>query len=115
MKKLILILFIILPFVVWPDEMEGIKVLISATGAAKDRFLLPGRLVIYFSRQGQPDPVFQSSFSSGRTGFALNLKERANYKPFQAKLSEFFCSGENPFKQNQEGNWFVQAVYNISG
>ena len=115
MKKLILILFIILPFVVWPDEMEGIKVLISATGAAKDRFLFPGRLVIYFSRQGQPDPVFQSSFSSGRTGFALNLKERANYKPFQAKLSEFFCSGENPFKQNQEGNWFVQAVYNISG
>jgi len=73
-----------------------------------------GRLVVYLSRNGERPPLFQGTFSSGRSGFAINTNnwkisdkiEIVNTSTFKASD---FCLDKVP-----AGIWFAQAVYSIS-
>lgn len=114
MRLFTIILFLILPFYVLSQQTANIEVSVSVDEKVTPTWKEKGRLVVFFSTNGEREPVFQGTFSAGRNGFAKNI---SNWD-FSSKTT---LSGDNTFAASDftlnsipEGKWFVQAVYSIS-
>ncbi len=97
------------------QTVPNLKFTISIQKNLTDEPTSKGRLILFFSRKQQPAPLFQGSFSSDRIGFAINVDQWPKGKDYTFDLQKAFYTGSGKIINWNEGNWFVQAVYNISG
>ena len=73
-----------------------------------------GRLVLFFSRKQNPSPLFQSTFSAERVGFAWNVENWEKGESLTFELNNSFYSGNDKTIDWYEDEWFMQAVYIVS-
>ncbi len=73
-----------------------------------------GRLIVLLSRKQNPQPLFQNSFSPDKVGFAKNVEKWEKEEIITLRTDSSFFSGNSKTIAWNEGEWFVQVVYNIS-
>jgi len=113
-KQLVLVLFLI-GFSATSQTIPNLKLNISIQKSLYGEQNSKGRLIIFFSRNENPAPLFQGSFSSDRIGFAINVENWQKGNNYQFDLENSFHTESGKMINWNDGNWFIQAVYNISG
>lgn len=73
-----------------------------------------GRLVVYLSKNGERPPLFQGTFSAGRSGYALNVENWKLNEQKEVNAGNSFAASEFCLSEVPAGNWFAQAVYSMS-
>lgn len=114
MKNLLLLFFLTFTFLLKAQNQSSVNLYISVNEGIRENWSEKGRLVVFFSKNGEREPVFQSSFSSERIGFARNITQWNSYNKVNLNSLNSFGTGDFSLHSIPNGKWFVQAVYNIS-
>ena len=115
MQKFIISFFLLLSlFASSQHPFPNLKFNISVIENLAIQNTSKGRLVIFFSRKQNPSPIFQSTFSAERIGFAWNVENWKNGESSTFELKNSFYSGDGKIINWYEDEWFLQAVYIVS-
>jgi len=114
MQKYFFLLILLISTAAFSQTIPDVLFDVSIANHLKGQHLSKGRLIVFFSKSNNPEPLFQSTFSSGRVGFAVNVEGWEKGEVFSFDTNNSFYSGNGTIINWDEGEWFVQAVYNIS-
>lgn len=101
-------------FCLFSQENSKIKISVSVNDTLQQSWKENGRLVVFFSRNGEREPIFQGTFSSGRSGFAKNIGNWKVNNKEEITSNNSFASSDFCLNEVPKGKWFIQAVYTIS-
>lgn len=110
----ILVFFSLLSFGVFAQSTNQLKISVSADKNLQKNWKGKGRLVLYLSKSNERPPLIQGTFSSGRSGFALNVENWNSNEAIEISAENTFAASEFSLDHVPNGKWFVQAVYSIS-
>jgi len=115
MKKYLVLLWLLISTSAFSQSRPDFRIKISIDNNVNDSFSSEGRLIVFFSKKESPQPIFQSTFTAGRVGFAMNVANWQKGEPFLFDTKKAFYSRDNNSVDLNNGEWFIQVVYNISG
>lgn len=96
------------------SQNSKLSFLVSADQNLEKTWKEKGRLVVYLSQNSERPPLFQGTFSAGRSGFALNTENWFIDQSTQVNEENTFAASKFDLNTVPEGTWFAQAVYSIS-
>lgn len=114
MNNIIFSLLLVFTITCASSQTANVEVLISVADSLKPVWKEDGRLIVFFSKNGSRQPVFQSTFSSGRNAFARNVSGWDADNKVEIGSENSFKSADFTLDKVPLGKWFVQVVYNVS-
>lgn len=96
------------------SQTSKLTVQVSANQDSIKNWQEKGRLVIYLSKNGERPPLFQGTFSSGRSGFAMNVENWKIDGEMEVNAENTFAASKFYLDKIPAGKWFAQAVYSVS-